>query len=425
MSNTGKSKRYAAVFLLAALVCSVGLSTLPSRIVPLYVQPALAEASTTINQDITGEMSSALFRQYTLSPSSVTISNPVFSMTIPANTPYHMDIEQRVLNFCQWVETASGLSFNPPGKPSVPLVISNDGGVPWADSSGINVDDVDYILDTPGAEYVYLHELTHVLQARLVEINCPPFVEAFAILNSAKAAQSQGLDYLQWYIMSFNYADMDASAEAAIISPDVEQYFRANTHGWDNYLFGFRFGVYLEERYGSEIFTTIIKNYGDKAISSASSSNAFVDFLKTQTSADVFTQFVDWYWANTDLFSFKPFPVITADHVTFMPIINTFWQEFVVWDRIAIDETVTLDFRDSHAYAQLNGYTAHGISAHISVTETMTIDAYDKDSAFLETITVTPGSSQTLTFPRAALLIVSGTQSTLAFRPDFERCYTK
>ncbi|MCL2812816.1 MAG: hypothetical protein FWD25_13130 [Clostridia bacterium] len=253
----------------------------------------------------------ALALDYITSAAPVTITNDVFTMTIPADVPYPTNIESLILAYCNWVQEASGLSFFPPGTAyeNIIMRITNDGGAyAYGGAFGINVANMDYLLDAAGAEFAYLHELTHVLQFRLINIDCPPFTEAFAILNSAKAAKAQGLVYLYWHLMSFNYAYVDPSTEEAIISSDFETFYRTNEDGWDDYLYGFRFGVYLETVYGADIFTTIIQNHAAAFGTRALTRNEFVDFLLTQTNVDVFINFAEWYWQNKDLFEMKPEP---------------------------------------------------------------------------------------------------------------------
>jgi len=248
---------------------------------------------------------------YVTSPVPIVISNDVFTMSIPADVPHPENIESLILDYCDWVQEASGLSFYPPGTTYEfeTMQITNDGGAyAYGGAFGINVADMDYLLDVLGAEFVYLHEFTHVLQDRLVSIDCPPFTEAFAILNSAKAAKAQGLDYLYWYLMSFNYAHIDPSTENAIVSSGFETFYRTNEDGWDDYLYGFRFGVYLEAAYGADIFATIIQNYAAEVGTRTTTRDEFVDFLLAQTHEDVFIDFAEWYWQNRDLFQMKPQP---------------------------------------------------------------------------------------------------------------------
>jgi len=366
------------------------------------------------------------FKNYQVSRVAVTIENDVFSMAIPANAPYYADIEKKVLDYCAWVQAATGLSFHPLSTSYAKISITNDGGHAYGGSFGVNLQDMDYLLDVGGASYVYLHELTHTLQYRLVQIDCQPFAEAFAILTSAKVAKEQGDDYLYWHLMSDNYAYVDPASEKDIVSsPAFETFYRTNDDGWDNYLYGFRFGVYLEITYDPDILSTIIKNFAAEAGTRSTTRDAFVDFIKTQTDADVFEDFVNWYWKNKKLFDQQPPPPQKGDPLAYMPIINEYYQGYSVTEEVSINGTATLDFTDSHAYAQFKGYCVNGIGASVYAKKALTIEAYDQKGGLLETKSITAKKSTNVFFADAAYLVITCDADTIRFSPDFERCYSK
>ena len=367
------------------------------------------------------------FQNYVVSLAPLTIENDVFSMSIPANVPYYRNIEQKTLEYCDWVQEASGLSFLPKGKQYSKITIINSGdGAPLGGEDGIEIQDMDYIFhDHTHPDFVYLHELSHTLQWRAAFIDCRPFQEAFAILNSAKVAKKQGMDFLYRYLMSFNYAFIEPETERAIISSDFETYYRTSKSDWDVYLVGFRFGVYLEERYGDDIFAKIIQNYGAKVGALKTSRDQFVDFLKNQTSQNVFQDFVDWYWDNKSIFAEKDEPEQQAGTVNCLPVINKHFKNYTQYRNIKFQTSVTIDFRDSHALAQMHGYTVNGISATIGTKGRITVAAFDKDGKQIGKITMNADENQKVTFKDAVTLVVIGTNGHLFFNPDFETNYSK
>lgn len=86
---------------------------------------------------------------------------------------------------------------------------------------------------------------------------------------------------------------------------------------------------------------------------------------------------------------------------------------------------MTIDFRDSHALAQMHGYTVNGISAIMGADRSVTVTAYDKDGKRIGKITMNAGENQKVTFKDAVTLVVTGTNGHLFFNPDFETNYSK
>lgn len=367
------------------------------------------------------------FQNYAVSLVPLTIENDVFSMSIPANVPYYRNIEQKLVEYCDWVQEASGLSFLPKGKRYNKITIINSGdGAPMGNADGIQVQDMDYIFhDHTEPAFAYLHELSHTLQWRAAYIDCWPFQEGFAILNSAKVAKKQGMDFLYRYLMSYNYAFIEPEKERAIISSDFERYYRTSENSWDDYLVGFRFGVYLEQTYGTDIFTKIIQNYGAKVGTSKTSRDKFVNFLKTQTGQNVFRDFVDWYWESKSIFAEKDELEQQAGTVNCLPVINKYVQCYTRYWNIGFKESATIDFRDSHALAQMHGYTVNGISAIMGADRFITVTALDKDGNQVDKIMMQSGERRKVMFKDAATLVVTGTNAHLFFDPDFQANYSK
>lgn len=367
------------------------------------------------------------FQSYVVSLVPLTIENDVFSMSIPANVPYYRNIEQETLKYCHWVQEASGLSFLPKGKRYSKMTIVNSGdGAPLGSEDGIEIQDAQYIFgDYEYPAFYYLHELSHTLQWRAAYIDCRPFQEAFAILNSAKVAKKQGMDFLYRHLMSFNYAFIEPETERAIISSDFETYYRTSKSDWDVYLVGFRFGVYLEQRYGDDIFTKIIRRYAAKVGTRKTSRGQFVDFLKKQTGQNVFQDFVDWYWENKPIFAEKDELEQQAGMVTCLPQINKHFKDYTQYWNIKFQNSVTIDFRDSHALAQMHGYTVNGITAFMGADRLITVTAFDKDGKQVDKIMMPPGERRRVMFKNAVTLVVTGTNGHLFFNPDFETNYSK
>lgn len=260
-------------------------------------------ACTAILADAAGENTS-----YVTESTATVIENDVFVMDIPAGVPYPAQLESIILDCCAWVQESSGLSLFPKeGQPKIR--ITNDGGVAWGGEFGINVENMDYLLDAPDFLYVYLHELTHTAQYRNVYIQCAPFLEGHAILNSMRIAKAHGLEYLYWHLRFNNYSYLDAAPEEnEAILADFEHFYRTNEGDWNTYLYGFRFGVYLEEAYGEDIFQSIVLAYAQRVgEETITDQNHFVDFFMEKTSRTVFTDFEDWYGKNQALFQAIPF----------------------------------------------------------------------------------------------------------------------
>jgi len=362
------------------------------------------------------------FKNHNVSSVPVHISNESFTMYIPAGVPYRTDIEKRVLDYYNWVQAATGLSFHPPGTSYAKVHIDYAESGAYGVDSGITVNDQDYILDVPGAEYVYLHELLHTLQLRTVHIDNQPFVEAFAILGSAKVAKQQGLDYLYQHLMEYNYSSPPEEDEGAILA-NFERWYRTSRDAWDSYLFGFRFGVYLEGRYGDDVFQSLTKNYSTKLDGRASTQDGFVDFLIEQTDKNIFTDFVDWYRKNKAIFEEKAPPPVAEKEVVFMPIIHSTFRDFDnPYCSYVLNRAVLFDFFDSHALASFYGYAITGISGIFSVENEVTIQSYDLHGALLDTRVVGSGM-HTLTFPDASTLTITGNDEEFQFRPNFTGCY--
>jgi len=364
-----------------------------------------------------------IFKNYIVSPEPVTITNDAFIMEIPANTPYHIEIEQKIMECINWVQAASGFSFHIEGTRfnNVRIDFSEYGA--YGGEFGIVVNAMDYIFDVPAVEGVYLHELSHTLQSRLVNINHHPFQEAFAILNSAKVARDNGLDFLYWHLMKNNYSYIGSSDEAGILS-DFEHWYRTNEGTWDTYLYGFRFAVFLEEKYGDDILPELITNYSLKMGVHTSTKSEFVDFLVEQTDKSVFTDFVEWYQNNLELFDSTPFPLVKDKEVIIMPIIHDTFQSFTGSENYELDNVVLFDFFDSHAYANFKGLNIFGISGLLTINHSATIYSYDLHGTLLEVRAFDPGFHE-LSLPDASTLIISGFKSDFWFKPLFERCYTK
>ena len=362
---------------------------------------------------------------YTATDSSQTFTNDIFTMEIPANAFYRIGIEESILDYCDWVQEASGLSLFPPGSSLEKLSITNDGGAAWASGNILNVKNTDYILDVPGAEDVYLNGLTQVLLYRTALIDCMPFQLAFAILNSAKVARTQGLNYSYWHLMHDNFSYTDNTFQSEIVSSSFEQYYRTLDE-WDAFIYGFRFGVYLEYVYGEDIFPRLIKGYGAKMGLNPSTQNEFIDFLKEETSADVFEGFVSWYWNNLSVFDSTPPPAVSQGIVVFMPIIHNNIDDdgrfFISNDRYELHRTITFDFIDSHAYAWHTGHLIKGIGGDFLFEEPVTIEAYDIEDKLIETRAIQSGFHE-LTFPDAATLTISGYTGEFLFTPSFDGSY--
>ena len=362
------------------------------------------------------------FKNYLMSTVPLTITNDVFTMDIPASVPFHRDIEQRVLDWLDWIQEASGLALYPPGTSFGKMQIKFSEHGAMGGDYGIEVNAMDYMLDAPGTEFIYLHECSHTLQFRMVYIDHQPFQEAFAILNSAKAARDNGLDFLYWHLMHSNYSYTDPDDEKTILD-DFELWYRTDNGTWNTYLFGFRFGLYLETRYGENILSDLIRSYAERVGRKNTTQNEFVDFLVEQTDGEIFTDFVSWYRENRALFDMTPSPPVRDSEVVFMPIINDFFQDFSGGSSYELDQKITFDFFDSHVYAQFSGYSILGISGSFSFEKAATIESYDLLGSLLETKSVNSGYCD-LAFPDAASLVISGYTGEFTFRPEFEGCYS-
>lgn len=366
------------------------------------------------------------FQNLVISLVPTTIENDVFVMYIPANVPYERDIEKTVLQYIERVQKASGLSFFSNARESSKLYISFEQRFPFAGDDGIYLGIPE--LYAKEQEYTYTLLLSHTLLSRSVSMDSAPSRYAFAVLNSAKTAKMYGRDYLYWYVMHHNFSFFELERERNVIGPGLEDFFRKglgeHRESSDDILTGFRFGVYLEEQYGDDILAKLVKLYAQQQENTTEKSS-FVDLLKEQTSPKVFDEFVSWYWKNRALFVWKEAPAITERTVSFRPRIDEQWQAFLNYWTITFEDSVTLDLRESHALAQLNGYKIKAISVILGTKTPITITSFDKDGNQVEKNTMRADEQRLIMFPNAATLVITGANGRLFVDLEFGRSYFK
>lgn len=366
------------------------------------------------------------FQNYIVSLVPVTIENDIFSMVIPANSPYHKDIEEVMLNYCDWVQEASGLSLFPEGTKYDKIRI----GYQDADSYyGRNEDmylwEVEHMLDGSSAPYFPLSILSWMLQDRTVHTKCPPFNDAFRFLNSAKAAKNNGMDYIYWYIMSYNFNVFEPEDERRIIAPGYETLFRSGKDSWEMTCVSLRFGVFLEQQYGTDILQNVIKKYAEKMQGNTATRDDFVDFLKQQTDQNVFEAFVSWYWENTALFNQSNTPELQTERFVCMPIITKYYQGFSDYQRFFIDKMMEFDFHEANAYVQHRGYQINGIYGSFYSDKEVTVTTFNETGKMVARSVVKPNSYVRIESKGATKLVVTGDNVHIRFMPLFEHCYSK
>lgn len=359
------------------------------------------------------------FRNYAVSAGGVTISNPRFNMKIPAGSVYPKNIEAFVLNCMDRVEKASGFSFYPAGKKYQKINITVEkGGFAYGSENGINLESMDLIIDERDAFYVYAHELSHVLDYRNAgTIYLAPFVEAFAILNAYRAIEIVGAR--EYFINTMNYSHFDNDAE---FLADPENYY-LKSEGWDAYLAGFRFGVFLEKTYGSNIFPEIMKRNTELYQKSKQTKPGLISVIKSMTSEKVFDDFTIWYKDNADVFS-GIIPEDPADAVKgiseelVMPVLNNFYQGYSMYKYLKEDGLV-LDFNDGFALAEYYGYMVNGIVANLYSEGNNTFYFYDPDGNLISSKEISKTAE--VSIPGAAKIRIEGDPGLVYISPLWEK----
>lgn len=218
-----------------------------------------------------------------------------FRLVIPPNNPFHPDIKNLTATLMDDIEKVTGLSFFPAGKSFAKIEITNDGSeTPYGGEYGMNADMLSYSFED--TEFTFVHELTHCIQMRNAEIPNRTFVEEYAVITSLKVAQLQGNHILVNQLRQNYQIYPSETLPGNLKGFNIEEfYLNTKEQGWDHYLVGYAFGMYLEDCYGEHIHNKIVMGFsgaGDR------SNQAFIDFIKKNTSADVFDHFGSWYNEN-------------------------------------------------------------------------------------------------------------------------------
>ncbi len=360
------------------------------------------------------------FKNYAVSASEITVSNSRFNMKIPPNTVYPKNIEAFILNCMDMAERASGFSFYPAGKnyPKINIVIES-GTYAYGNAYEIHVGAMDLIVDERSTPYVYTHELSHVLDYRNAgTFFHAPFAEAFAILNAYRGFEITG--ETKYQINTLNYAHFDKDNE---LLADPENYY-INVKDWDAYLAGFRFGVYLEKTYGSNIFPEIMKRYAEQHKDTNRSVPELISAIKDKTSENVFSDFSVWYEKNKGIFNSTPEKdpsdaVQGISEVLIMPIINDHYQGYVNYKYLKGD-SLALDFNDGFALAEYHGYMIQGITATFYSEGENIIYFLDSEDKLIDSKKMN-NEFANYSVPNASKLRIEGDPGLMSIRPILEK----
>ncbi len=185
-------------------------------------------------------------------------------------------------------------------KVNVMIVNLEDGAVPWAWENNAILDDEDYDFELTGYQAIY-HELTHVLQFRNGVALGSTLDEGYATYVSAKAQQSDGI--VPWSAMQYYYPyDFDDS----VIFGGESSFHHAYNDREIPYQYGFRFVSFLMDTYGEDVYINILNEATAQGFNNSydpeneeesmkEDTVQMIEIIKSQTSEDVFEQFIQWY----------------------------------------------------------------------------------------------------------------------------------
>lgn len=368
-------------------------------------------------------------REFAIADKDISISNERFSMTIPKGALYPGKIESYILKWMELIEEASGLSLYPDGWKNRKITINiSKGGAAYGSSDGITVAEMDLLTDETAAAYVYMHELSHTLDFRNSGTNLQPFTESFAILNSCKAFELSGRDDLAQELVNRNYWPFpieDSNLD------NFEEYY-TNVDGWDAYITGFKFSFYLQQEFGENILTDIMKKWRSKygENSSEKPKSEFINIIKECTSENVFSDFRNWYQKNNSLYqkwNNVGNDLFLANGITetmCLPVINETYQGFTTIYKFGNVDSLLLDFYEAFFVSQFHGFSAKGIFGECYTSTDAIISYYDADWNFICARKLEAGSGRIEVWG-AARMLVKGNGGYFNFKPEFKQMMEK
>lgn len=355
-------------------------------------------------------------QRYVYADKDVIFTDDKFEIRIGKGIYYPPDLDDFVREIIDALEEQTGLSFSKnvyySGK--VEITASVDNPHAYGGIHGINVAQQDLFIDKGDSQYVFVHELTHTLQMR----HC-----VFPMQALAEGYTTSNMEIMPKYISSLNsfngFQNYAGYSNESDMYEDTEEYYKS-VRGWDAYLFGFRFSMYLIETYGETIHPDLIrelqKKYGDSQIQPAIA----VKELKNLTSDSVFTDFITWYDANPDLFrnQVRTLELQNYDEYSVIPLYNETHQWYHI-NHLAYDTAITLDFREGYAYLQHMGYEINGIYGTVYADGNHTLKFYDGDYQLLDTINI-DRETHTVSVDEGVYIEITGDGSHIRFQLNYD-----
>ena len=181
------------------------------------------------------------------------------------------------------------------------LIINENGGEAWAVDNSAVVDILEYDYDSTFYQVIY-HELAHVLQFRNGPDLGRTMDEGFATYITFICQMEH--DIPAWNAVQYFYPAEDVAKK--LIEGKEDAFLYQQKIDDTNYQYGFRFVMFLTEKYGEDIYYKIMEEADKRGFTSAitggkeeegfnNNNKLLKEIIKSQTSEDVFERFADWY----------------------------------------------------------------------------------------------------------------------------------
>jgi len=253
------------------------------------------------------------------------IENDLFRIEIADGVTYNRNIEKIIATFFESIEETTGLRFYPEAHTKehdkIRIFFGDTrfldhpvGYSTYSNFEGVFIHMKAMNETSATQDYIFeelLHEMVHCLQYRNGFIPSIMFAEGHAELTARYIYKDYNPRYNSLCLFSYS---VKGELEVKIFSAKFEKYFTEMSYIYDAlgrsgmHSGGDIFGVYLEKTYGINSYSRILRGFYDLKLANPCIEDPyeldlyqaeFIRQIKQETSDDVFTEFVAWYWEYT------------------------------------------------------------------------------------------------------------------------------